>query len=146
VISPLLANFYLHYVLDEWFEKDIAPRLQGRGHSIRHGRWVVQQTTARRRLTRPLHRISDWCRNDRHLDLADQHRHLTRQLQGHGAYFGLRGNYRALEKLRNGAARIWRRWLDRRSQRARMDWGRFRRVLARYPLPPPRLHPVVAPA
>ena len=30
VISPLLANIFLHYVLDEWFEKEVRPRLKGR--------------------------------------------------------------------------------------------------------------------
>src|SRR5216683_3134407 len=28
-ISPLLANIYLHYVLDEWFENEVKPRLRG---------------------------------------------------------------------------------------------------------------------
>jgi RNA-directed DNA polymerase len=36
VISPLLANVYLHYVLDEWFEKDVKPRLAGRVFLIRY--------------------------------------------------------------------------------------------------------------
>ena len=35
IISPLLANVYLHYVLDEWFEKDVKPRLRGRAFSVR---------------------------------------------------------------------------------------------------------------
>ena len=35
VISPLLANVYLHYVLDEWFEQDVKPRLRGRAFSVR---------------------------------------------------------------------------------------------------------------
>jgi RNA-directed DNA polymerase len=30
VISPLLANIYLHYVLDEWVAAVVAPRLKGR--------------------------------------------------------------------------------------------------------------------
>ena len=30
VISPLLANIYLHYVLDVWFEQEVRPRLRGR--------------------------------------------------------------------------------------------------------------------
>ena len=30
VISPLLANVYLHYVLDEWFYQDVEPRMKGR--------------------------------------------------------------------------------------------------------------------
>src|SRR6201993_1574759 len=34
-ISPLLANIYLHYILDEWFEEVVKPRLKGEAHEIR---------------------------------------------------------------------------------------------------------------
>jgi RNA-directed DNA polymerase len=36
IISPLLANIYLHYVLDEWFEKVVKPRLKGEAYEIRY--------------------------------------------------------------------------------------------------------------
>jgi RNA-directed DNA polymerase len=36
VISPLLANVYLHEVLDTWFERDVKPRLQGQGLLVRY--------------------------------------------------------------------------------------------------------------
>lgn len=36
VISPVLANIYLHYVLDVWFEKKIKPTLQGKAMLIRY--------------------------------------------------------------------------------------------------------------
>ncbi len=36
VVSPLLANVYLHEVLDTWFERDVKPRLQGRAHLVRY--------------------------------------------------------------------------------------------------------------
>jgi retron-type reverse transcriptase len=36
VISPLLANIYLHYVLDRWFEDEVKPRLRGEAHEIRY--------------------------------------------------------------------------------------------------------------
>jgi len=36
VISPLLANVYLHYVLDVWFAEEVQPRLQGRAFLIRY--------------------------------------------------------------------------------------------------------------
>jgi RNA-directed DNA polymerase len=36
VISPLLANIFLHYVLDVWFEEEVKPRLQGRAYLIRY--------------------------------------------------------------------------------------------------------------
>lgn len=35
VISPLLANIYLHEVLDAWFEQEVKPRLTGRAFLIR---------------------------------------------------------------------------------------------------------------
>jgi RNA-directed DNA polymerase len=36
VISPLLANIYLHYVLDKWFGSDVKPRLRGHAFMIRY--------------------------------------------------------------------------------------------------------------
>ena len=36
VISPILANIYLHYALDLWFEKKVKPRLKGRAMLIRY--------------------------------------------------------------------------------------------------------------
>jgi retron-type reverse transcriptase len=36
VISPLLANIYLHEVLDRWFEQDVKPRLKGRSFMVRY--------------------------------------------------------------------------------------------------------------
>lgn len=36
VISPLLANLYLHEVLDLWFERDAKPRLKGAAFLIRY--------------------------------------------------------------------------------------------------------------
>ena len=31
-----MANIFLHYVLDEWFEKDVRPRLKGKAFLIRY--------------------------------------------------------------------------------------------------------------
>jgi group II intron reverse transcriptase/maturase len=36
VISPLLANVYLHNVLDVWFKQEVQPRLAGRAFLIRY--------------------------------------------------------------------------------------------------------------
>lgn len=36
VISPILANIYLHYVLDLWFEKVVKPRCGGEVHLCRY--------------------------------------------------------------------------------------------------------------
>ncbi len=36
IISPLLSNVYLHYVLDDWFEKQVKPCLNDRAEIIRY--------------------------------------------------------------------------------------------------------------
>jgi group II intron reverse transcriptase/maturase len=35
-LSPLLANVYLHYVLDQWFEREVKPCLRGQASLIRY--------------------------------------------------------------------------------------------------------------
>jgi RNA-directed DNA polymerase len=36
VVSPLLANIYLHEVFDRWFEDEVRPRLRGRAFAVRY--------------------------------------------------------------------------------------------------------------
>lgn len=35
-LSPMLANIFLHYVLDEWFEKGVKPRMRGQCYLVRY--------------------------------------------------------------------------------------------------------------
>jgi RNA-directed DNA polymerase len=36
VLSPILGNIYLHHVLDDWFEREVRPRMRGKAHLIRY--------------------------------------------------------------------------------------------------------------
>jgi len=215
VISPLLANIFLHEVLDAWWTKDVRPRLRGRCALVRYaddfvmvfetegdarrvaevlpkrfekyglrlhpektrlvrfakptassppsggdgggptsfdllgfthfwgrsrkGNWVVKRKTAKDRFSRTLRRIKEWCRVNRHLRISEQHAALSRKLRGHDAYFGITGNQRALNVLRWRVAKIWRKWLLRRSWKGRMTWDRMNRLLEIFPLPPARV-------
>lgn len=91
------------------------------------------------RLRRAINAATEWCRRHRHDPVEEQHLALTRKLNGHYNYFGVNGNSDALNQLRYWVTRAWRKWLDRRSQRARMNWKRFRELLRRFPLPAPRI-------
>lgn len=105
----------------------------------RKGRWVVKRKTAKDRLMRAVRAIDDWCRQNRHLPMAVQWRTLCRKVQGHYAYYGITGNYRALTRFYWRAVALWHKWLARRSQ-ARLTWDHFARLIRRhYPLPPPRV-------
>lgn len=215
VISPILANVYLHEVLDEWFERDVRPRLKGRVSLVRYaddialvfsceedarsvlaklperfgsygltlhpdktrivefrrpprappsggggaggpgvfdllgfthywaksrkGNWVVKRKTAKDRFSRALRRVAQWCRRFRHEPVVQQWRELVQKIRGHVGYFGITGNAAAVSRFREQVLSVWRRWLDRRSQRARMTWDKFAKLLERYPLPSARL-------
>jgi RNA-directed DNA polymerase len=214
IISPMLGNVYLHYVLDRWFERDIKPRLAGHAQLIRYaddfvmgferpedarrvldvlhrrmarygltlhpdktrlipfarplrrstrrsgagsfdflgftmhwcrtrrGSWRLGMKTRKARIRTALKAIGEWCRRHRHLPLKEQHATLVRRIGGHFRYFGVNGNSRSLNQVRYYAARIWRKWLRRRSHKARrtLTWERFRAYLAAHPLPPTRVY------
>jgi RNA-directed DNA polymerase len=54
VISPLLANIFLHYVLDEWFEQAVKPRLKGHAFLVRYADDFVMGFTQERDARRVL--------------------------------------------------------------------------------------------
>jgi len=219
VISPILANIYLHEVLDEWFARQVVPRLAGRATLVRYaddavivfeherdarrvfdvlpkrlakygltlhpektrlidfrrpdrrasaspenngdarsrpetfdllgfthywamsrkGFWVVKQKTAADRFRRALKRIAEWCQQYRHRPVPEQWTALRRKLWGHFGYFAVIGNLRALRDFRHRVCGTWRKWLNRRSQRAHMTWEVMNRLLQRYPLPEPHI-------
>lgn len=210
VISPLLANIYLHEVLDEWFEREVKPRLRGRAYLIRYaddlvigfsleedarkvadvlpkrfgkygltlhpdktrlidfrkpptapdadkpprqpgsfdllgfthfwaksrkGNWVVKRKTAKDRFSRALKALSQWCAENRHVSIAEQHETLTRKLRGHYAYYGITGNAVHIQRFMYEAKRVWKKWLVRRSQHGHKTWRWFNAIHDRYPLP-----------
>jgi RNA-directed DNA polymerase len=108
----------------------------------RRTRTGLQRVTFRTRgarLRRAIKAVFEWCRRHRHDSIGEQHLALKRKLIGHDNYFGVNGNARALHLLRFHASRAWRTWLNRRSQRARMNWKRFNELLQRFPLPAARV-------
>lgn len=60
-------------------------------------------------------------------------------VRGHYAYFGITGNLRARSCFAREVERTWRKWLGRRSGRAKRDWEHLKRLLRRYPLPSPKI-------
>ena len=105
----------------------------------RNGKAMVWQRTAKDRLARTLKAINQQCRRMRHWPVAEQHHRLCQMLQGHFAYFGIRGNSQRLAAVLHQTRRIWRKWLSRRSWASYVTWVQFVRLVATYPLPAPRI-------
>jgi RNA-directed DNA polymerase len=105
----------------------------------RKGSWTVACKTRRARLARAIQRVYAWCRENRHLPVKEQHARLVRRVQGHINYFGVNGNMDSLQRFVQQAKRSWHKWLNRRSQRARLSWERFEDLLEALPLPKARI-------
>jgi group II intron reverse transcriptase/maturase len=107
----------------------------------RRGRFSLRRRTMRRRLQAKLCAVKTELMRRRHRPLPEQGRWLGRVVQGHANYYAVPGNFDAVAAFRTQVIRHWRRALQRRSQRSRLNWGRMGRLAACW-LPPTRiLHP-----
>lgn len=102
--------------------------------------WHLSWKTRAARMQRAISAITDYCRRHRHEPVASQHLALKSRIQGHFNYFGVNDNTRCLSALIFQVERAWHKWLNRRSQRSRLNWKRFRDLKRAYPLPRPRVY------
>lgn len=206
VISPILANVYLHYVLDIWFEQKIKQNCEGEAYYIRFAddfvacfqyardaemyhrklserlkkfnlelaeektrtisfsrfrkeektsfsflgiefRWgttrqgkdTVKRRTDRKRLKRAYAEITEWCRKYRHRRIWKQQETIKQKLRGHYNYYGIIGNYQAIEQFYKTTMRIWYKWLNRRSHRRSYTRKEFIEMTKRYEISKPKI-------
>lgn len=105
----------------------------------RRGSWVLGMATRKARIRKAIQAVHDFCRDRRQEPVAGQHKGLCDRLRGHYAYFGVNGNFRSLKRLYEATVVGWHKWLNRRSQRSRLNWARLKALLQAYPLPKPRI-------
>lgn len=105
----------------------------------RAGTWVLRYKTSSSRLRRTVTRLHRWCRTHRHLKVREQHAGLVKRINGHLNYYGVNGNAESLARVVRQVERSWHKWLNRRSQRSRLNLERYRDMLRVYPLPRPRI-------
>jgi hypothetical protein len=72
--------------------------------------------------------------------VAVQHKALVSRIRGHFGYFGVNENHKSLKSLVYWSKRAWHKWLNRRSQRARLNWERFLDLSKDYPFPNPKVY------
>ncbi len=214
VISPLLANVYLHEVLDTWFAEVVVAHCRGkvvmyryaddfvigcelesdaqrimkalpqrfakygleinaektrmisfRRHArnysrqthgpkpgtfnflgfthywgkTRKGWYVIKWKTDRCRLNRSVRAFWQWCRNHRHDSVENQHKTLCAKLRGYYQYYGIPFNTAALDLVHLKVTCAWRYWLNHRGGRKKLKWATYRKLLAKFQLPLPRI-------
>jgi group II intron reverse transcriptase/maturase len=214
VISPLLANIYLHYALDLWFEKVYRKGCTGYVRLIRYaddfvvcfqskqeaerfreelgerlgkfgleveptktkvmefGRFAVQnatrrgeraqtfdflgfthycgtkrdgkgfrmkRVTARKKFSAKLKIFKEWLKEARTLKTKELWETAKAKLRGHYNYYGVTDNLRGIARFGEEVKKLLFKWLNRRGKRGCLNWQKFNEMLARYPLPKPRI-------
>ena len=95
--------------------------------------------TASKRLSRAVRSIAEWCRNNRHCPVCEQHAILSQKVRGHYAYYGITGNISDVEGVPAcSPTRLAVVALPPQSS-ARQGLGSIQRLLKRYGLPSPRI-------
>jgi group II intron reverse transcriptase/maturase len=103
------------------------------------GNYKVGFRTEKTRFRRSLYNLRELMRRMRHLPVKEQVINLNRVLRGHYAYYGIAGNFRALQRVHRYVERYWRKMLSRRSRKGVVRWKVFHRLKERYPLQRPKL-------
>ncbi len=106
----------------------------------RRGGWHVGRTPSVQSRERFLRRIAVWLKANRHRPVREQQAYLRRALNGYYQYFGLRLCLARLSGVHQRVRWLWKRALQRRSQRARRrtDWATLH-AAPWFQLPQPRL-------
>ena len=105
------------------------------GRSMR-GNWVIKKKTMGKRLRRSLSRFWDWCKENRHLYVAEQYNMLCDKLRGYYQYYGVRSNSKSLEKVYHYLYRAWCYWLCKRGGKRDVSYDDLR---SKFALPRPRI-------
>jgi len=214
IISPLLANIFLHYVLDEWFETTVKNHTRGFCELVRYaddfvcvaqyaddaarifkalkqrfrkygleihpeksrnisfgnferenaarngrkpntfdflgithyctvsrmGRFKIGRKTSRKKFAAKSRAMNQWLKSVRStVDIREWWKTLQKKLRGHFQYYGISENYRSIHRYYVNTLKLVFKWMNRRSQKSKMNWQGFNQYLEKYPLPKPRI-------
>jgi group II intron reverse transcriptase/maturase len=197
-ISPVLANVYLHYALDLWFEKAIKPRLRGEAYYIRFaddfvilfqyedearrvmeelkarlgkfslevaeektrilpfgrfkgtkeefdflgftifntkgrtGRYRVGVRTSKKKLKAKRQAAKEWLRTRLTKPVSETMKTLAAAIRGHCNYYGVNGNYDAINKFWRYLKEATYRMLNRRDQKGKLTYPKYQRIWDHY--------------
>jgi group II intron reverse transcriptase/maturase len=215
ILSPMLANIFLHYVLDKWFEDTVKQHVEGFCRLVRYaddfvcliqyqedarkieralanrfnkhelqlhpeksrnisfgrfeklnalnagrkantfdflgfthfcdktrkGYFKLGRKTSAKKFRAKCKDLNLWLKSIRNVLLTKEWwKILKAKLRGHFEYYGVSGNYPSIAKYYSIAMRQTLKWLNRRSQKRKMNWWDFNKYVERHPLPRPRIN------
>ena len=194
LISPVLANVYLHYVLDLWFEKAVKPKLRGEAYYVRYaddflilfqyenearavmealksrlrkfslevaedktrilpmgrfkgtkedfdflgftfyntktrgGKYRLGVRTSKKKLKAKRQAAKAWLHTRLTKPVAETMKLLAAVIRGHCSYYGINGNFHAIQSFWKYLKYSTYRMLNRRDQKGKLRYPKFLRI------------------
>ena len=172
LISPVLANVYLHYVLDLWFEKAIKPKLRGEAYYVRYaddflilfqyeneardvlellkrrgtkedfdflgftffntktrgGKYRLGVRTSKKKLKAKRQAAKEWLHTRLTRPVSQTMELLAAVIRGHCNYYGVNGNFHAIQCFWKYLKYSTYRMLNRRDQKGKLKYPKFLRI------------------
>ena len=194
LISPVLANVYLHYVLDLWFEKAVKPKLRGEAYYVRYaddflilfqyenearavmealksrlskfslevaedktrilpmgrfkgtkedfdflgftfyntktrgGKYRLGVRTSKKKLKAKRQAAKAWLHTRLTKPVAETMKLLAAVIRGHCSYYGINGNFHAIQSFWKYLKYSTYRMLNRRDQKGKVRYPKFLRI------------------
>ena len=194
LISPVLANVYLHYVLDLWFEKAVKPKLRGEAYYVRYaddflilfqyenearavmealksrlskfslevaedktrilpmgrfkgtkedfdflgftfyntktrgGKYRLGVRTSKKKLKAKRQAAKVWLHTRLTKPVAETMKLLAAVIRGHCSYYGINGNFHAIQSFWKYLKYSTYRMLNRRDQKGKLRYPKFLRI------------------
>jgi len=105
-----------------------------------NGGFKLGVKTEKTRLRRSIAKLTKLMLAIRHQTLRAQAKAIDLNLAGHYRYYGVAGNSAAMEKVHRFVLQNWRRTLSSRSQRGRVNWKRYGKILDAFPIRKPKIY------
>jgi RNA-directed DNA polymerase len=214
ILSPMLANIFLHYVLDTWFETTVKNHVRGFCEIVRYcddfvcvvrysddarrimqglknrfnkygleihpdksrnisfgnferenahkqkrkantfdflgfthfcdtslkGNFKIGRKTSSKKFTAKCKEMNAWLKAIRNqVKTKDWWKILAAKLRGHFQYYAVSENYNGVVRFYKETMKMVKKWMNRRSQKRKMNWENFNSYLKHYPLPKPKI-------
>ncbi|MGN0344089.1 MAG: reverse transcriptase domain-containing protein, partial [Lachnospiraceae bacterium] len=143
-ISPILANVYLHYVLDQWYELALKKYAKGEVYYVRYaddflgftffntrtrgGKYRLGVRTSKKKLKTKKQTVKAWLVTRLTKPVADTMKLINLSLAGHYNYYGVSGNFHAIQGFWKYVKYATYRMLNRRDQKGKFRYSKFLRV------------------
>ena len=109
------------------------------GQTRKGNRFRMKRKTISKRLTAKLRVYKEWLKKNRTLITPEILYKTVQKLRGHYGYYGVTDNIQGINAYYYAVKGILYKWLNRRGKKGCYSWEKFAKLLARYPLPTPRI-------